>query len=178
MAAGGAISNADHGRVRYNATSPNGDDWIPLIRLVGLLAVVLGLVIASALVVSALNTPDEADTVISVDQDMGAISPPGVVAPQDVPAALTDYYEGAEAHFATFEQIPCFCGCEEMLGHRHLGDCFIRADGSGFEAHALGCGVCLGEAAQVMEAIDSGETDPVEIRDAVVSTWGDPYYME
>lgn len=164
--------------MRETAPRPNGDDWNPLVRLVGLLGVALGVVIASVLVVSGLNTPDEADVVISSAQDMGAVSPPGVVAPEDVPAGLTDYYEGAQTHFATFEQIPCFCGCEEMLGHRHLGDCFVRPDGSGLEAHALGCGVCLGEAAQVLEMIDAGEVDPVEIREAVVSTWGDPYYSE
>lgn len=164
--------------MRQTAPRPNGDDWGSLIRLVRSLGVVLGVVIASVLVVSGLNTPDETDTVISSEQDMGAVSPPGVVAPADVPAALVDYYEGARTHFVTFEQIPCFCGCEEMLGHRHLGDCFIRSDGSGLEAHALGCGVCLGEAAQVIEAIDAGEVDPVEIREVVVSTWGDPYYSE
>lgn len=149
-----------------------------MVRLVGLLAGVLGLVVVSVLVVSGLNTPDEPDTIISSGQDMGAVSPPGVVAADDVPAALVGYYEGARDNFAIFEQIPCFCGCEAMLGHRHLGDCFIRPDGSGLEAHALGCGVCLGEAEQVIEAIDAGVVDPLEIREAVVSTWGDPYYSE
>lgn len=164
--------------MRQTAPRSNGDDWNSLIRLVGSLAVVLGVVIASVLVVSGLNAPDEADTVISSEQDMGAVSPPGVVAPADVPPALAGYYEGARAHSAVFEQIPCFCGCEEMLGHRHLGDCFIRPDGSGLEAHALGCGVCLGEAAQVIEAIDAGVADPVQIREAIVATWGDPYYSK
>ncbi len=164
--------------MRQTAPRPKGDDWNSLVRLVGSLAAVLGVVIASVLVVSGLNTPDETDMVISSEQDMGAVSPPGIVTPADVPAALVDHYEGARSHLATFEQIPCFCGCEEMLGHRHLGDCFIRPDGSGLEAHALGCGVCLGEAAQVIEAIDAGVVDPLEIREAIVSTWGDPYYSK
>ncbi len=164
--------------MRQTAPRSNGDEWKSLIRLVGSLGVVLGVVIASVLVVSGLNAPDEADTVISSEQDMGAVSPPGIVRPSDVPAALAGYYEGARAHIATFEEIPCFCGCQEMLGHRHLGDCFVRPDGSGLEAHALGCGVCLGEAAQVIQAIDAGVVDPVEIREAVVSTWGDPYYSK
>lgn len=106
---------------------------------------------------------------------MLAVAPGGVLDPEDVPPALEGHYQSAERHHDTFEQVPCFCGCEEMLGHRHLGDCFIRADGQGLESHAIGCGVCLGQAQQVADLITFGTTDPDEIRAAVVAEWGDPY---
>jgi hypothetical protein len=42
------------------------------------------------------------------------------------------------------EQIPCYCGCEKMLGHKHNLDCYISAfksDGSVAEYtdHAAYC---------------------------------------
>lgn len=108
-------------------------------------------------------------------ENMVAVAPGGVLAPEDVPAGLAAHYQAAQDHRGIFETVPCFCGCEEMLGHRHLGDCFVRADGQGLEAHALGCGVCLGEAQQVMDLIAAGIEDPGQIRDAVVAEWSDPY---
>lgn len=148
------------------------NEWSRLIRLIVASGVVLGVVIASVVAVSAFNMNGEPSIPLA---QMEAVSPPGVLSPEEVPAALEGHYLAAQTHFETFEQIPCFCGCEQMLGHRHLGDCFIRPDGSGLEAHALGCGVCLGEAAQVEDLINSGVTDPDEIRAAVIATWGDPY---
>jgi hypothetical protein len=97
-----------------------------------------------------------------------------VVEPSDVPEAVAVLYRGAHVHSEVYEGVPCFCGCEAMLGHRHLFDCFSRADGA-WEAHAIGCGVCLGEAAQVEELLASGETDPMVVRAAILATWSDPY---
>ncbi len=110
-----------------------------------------------------------------VDSEMLAVAPGGVLAADEVPAGLRPHYQAAQDHRATFETVPCFCGCQEMLGHRHLGDCFVRPDGAGLEAHALGCGVCLGEAAQVMDLLAAGVSDPDVIRSAVIDEWSDPY---
>lgn len=108
-------------------------------------------------------------------ENMIAVAPGGVLAPEDVPPGLAAHYEAAQEHQDIFEAVPCFCGCEEMLGHRHLGDCFVRPDGQGLEAHALGCGVCLGEAQQVMDLLAAGIEEPDQIREAVVAEWSDPY---
>lgn len=102
------------------------------------------------------------------------VAPAGVIHPSEVPADVLALYQGAHAHRQIYEQVPCFCGCEAMLGHRHLYDCFMRADGR-WEAHAVGCGVCLGEADQIEELLAAEETDPSVIRTAVVAAWGDPY---
>lgn len=112
----------------------------------------------------------------SLAQDqMVTVSPGGVLAPEDVPERLRSHYQAATDHYEIFEEVPCFCGCEAMLGHRHLGDCFLRSDGEGLEAHAVGCGVCLGEAQQVDELIAAGVGDSDLIRAAVIADWGDPY---
>jgi hypothetical protein len=124
-----------------------------------------------AIGVSGLRAPSEW---VSAPPAMFSVAPGGVVDPADVPVAIQVLYRGAHAHPDMYEAVPCFCGCEATLEHRHLFDCFSRADGA-WEAHALGCGVCLGEAAQVEELLASGETDPMVVRAAIVATWSDPY---
>ncbi len=102
------------------------------------------------------------------------VAPGGVIDPASVPEGMAVLYRGAEAHPDAFAAVPCFCGCEQMLGHRHLLDCFVRPDGSGWEAHASGCGVCLGEATQVLALLEEGASID-EIVPAVIERWGDPY---
>lgn len=132
------------------------------ITLVGVL--VLGVVDA---VSPDVDLPSQAAAMVEV-------APGGVIDPADVPESVAVLYRAAHEHAEIYEAVPCFCGCEAMLGHRHLLDCFARPDG-GWEAHALGCGVCLGEARQVEELRVAGITDLGEIRAAVVARWGDPY---
>lgn len=97
-----------------------------------------------------------------------------MVAPLDlasVSTATAGLYHSAEAHRSTYIRIPCFCGCEESLGHRNLYDCFVRADGAGWEAHASGCGVCIAESVTANRLIDRGR-DPSAVRDAVIAEFG------
>ena len=102
------------------------------------------------------------------------VAPGGLIDPADVPDSVAVLYHAASEHAETYADLPCFCGCEAMLNHRNLLDCFARPEG-GWEAHALGCGVCLGEAEQVEQLLAQGVTDPDRIKDAVVARWGDPY---
>lgn len=140
-------------------------------------ALLVGLALAAVVAHALLTEPAMGQDVPGPDAMM-AVSPGGVLPPGDVPPALGPLYRAAERHYEIFQHVPCFCGCEAMLGHRHLGDCFIRADGQGREAHALGCGVCLGEAQQVDDLVGAGITDPGRIKEAVVAEWGDPYQSE
>lgn len=140
-------------------------------------AVAVVVVALSALVVNAAlaDRPTVEAATSTAAENMVAVAPGGVLAPADVPPAVAAHYQAAQDHQHAFEAVPCFCGCEEMLSHRHLADCFVRADGQGLEAHALGCGVCLGEAQQVMDLIAAGVEAPDQIKEAVVAEWGDPY---
>lgn len=130
---------------------------------------------AVALFAILMDRPAVESATPATAENMVAVAPGGVLAPEDVPPGLAAHYQAALDHSDIFETVPCFCGCEEMLGHRHLGDCFVRADGQGLEAHALGCGVCLGEAQQVIDLLAAGIEDPDQIRDTVVAEWSDPY---
>ena len=100
---------------------------------------------------------------------MGGVHP-GVIDLADVPAETAVFYRYAASHREIFEDIPCFCGCMEFVDHRHLYDCFVRPDGQ-WEAHASGCGVCLGEAATIRRLLEEGR-DPAAIRDAVIAEFG------
>ena len=137
-------------------------------------AALTGITLAGILVVGVidaglppLDTPSQAAAMIEV-------APGGVIDPEDVPESVAVLYRAAHEHAEIYQAVPCFCGCEAMLGHRHLLDCFARPEG-GWEAHALGCGVCLGEAQQIEELLAAGITSPGQIRAAVVARWGDPY---
>jgi hypothetical protein len=102
------------------------------------------------------------------------LSPPAEVAPLDldtVAGSTARHYHAALAEPDTYRQIPCFCGCEEFLGHRDLYDCFVRADGTGWDAHAAGCGICIAESATVLDLLDQGSTAPT-IRAEVIARYG------
>ena len=88
-----------------------------------------------------------------------------------VPADVAEHYQYAAAHLMEFEQIPCWCGCMQYLGHRSLADCFVRADGKGWEAHAALCPVCLSEAAMAEMMLKQGRS-PHDVAEAVTLQFG------
>ena len=73
-----------------------------------------------------------------------------------VSAQVAGHYHFASAHRSMYETVPCFCGCDAMLGHRSLLDCFVRADGAGWDAHASGCAVCIDESQMVQRMLGRG----------------------
>lgn len=88
--------------------------------------------------------------------------------PEDVIAQ----YELARANPNVYGQIPCFCGCQDMLGHRNLADCFVTPDGA-WESHAAGCAVCLGESRMVMRMMARG-MGMGAMRDGIVAEYAGP----
>ncbi len=107
-------------------------------------------------------------------------------APQQVPAApapatfqLTGLPEATVAQYAfardnveTYARIPCYCGCADMLGHRHLADCFVTPSGT-WESHAAGCQVCLAESRMVARMMARG-MGPGMMRDWIEAEFGGP----
>lgn len=81
------------------------------------------------------------------------------------------HYRYVKAHQDAYSQIPCFCGCDKSLGHRSLRDCYIQADGAGWEAHASGCGVCVAESVTARRLLNGGR-DPTAVREAVIAEFG------
>jgi hypothetical protein len=89
-----------------------------------------------------------------------------------LPQATVERYTFAKEHATTYAQIPCFCGCATMLGHRNLAECFVRPDGA-WESHAAGCQVCLGESRMVARMMGRG-MGPTVMRDRIVAGFGAP----
>jgi hypothetical protein len=88
----------------------------------------------------------------------------------DAPAAVRAHYRSAGNHRDTYRQIPCYCGCDSLLAHRSLEDCFVAADGTGWDPHAAGCVVCIDESSIVRRLIARGLSPPA-IRDEVVDRY-------
>lgn len=133
--------------------------WLFVAPLLAVLIVGVG---AAALVVS------------TGDSDGGEVHSMGAVAPLELASVSEDvavHYRYAETHRADLSLIPCFCGCEEFLAHENLYDCFIRTDGAGFDSHAAGCGVCIGEAAVASQLLEAG-TPATEVAERIIEEFG------
>ncbi len=78
--------------------------------------------------------------------------------PMDVVQAT---YEFAARHPEVLRYAPCYCGCQ-AAGHGGNEDCFIsdrHEDGTVvWDAHAIGCGVCIDVARDAMEMSAAGAT--------------------
>lgn len=80
-------------------------------------------------------------------------------------------YQFAIDHPETLKQIPCYCGCEKTLGHKHNLDCYISGfnpDGSvaDYRDHAVYCAVCVDTTQMVIKMTGEGKSIQ-EIHDAV-----------
>ncbi|HET7236668.1 MAG TPA: PCYCGC motif-containing (lipo)protein [Actinomycetota bacterium] len=89
-----------------------------------------------------------------------------------VPAHLVRHYELARANPDVYSQVPCFCGCEQMLAHRNLEDCFVTPDGA-WESHASGCQICIKESRMLMRMMGRGMSAPM-MAERVVGEFGGP----
>lgn len=103
----------------------------------------------------------------SPDDHVASVAPGGTLDLDTVSAELAAHYHFADAHRSMYEAVPCFCGCEAMLDHRSLLDCFVRPDGSGWERHASGCAVCVQESRMVRRMLGNGMA-PQAISSAVI----------
>lgn len=86
---------------------------------------------------------------------------------------VRDAYRFALAHPEDLANQPCYCGCGAM-GHTSNLSCYIQdvaEDGSvTFDNHALGCGICVDIAQDVMRQKAEGKTAQ-EIRAYVDQTY-------
>jgi hypothetical protein len=85
---------------------------------------------------------------------------------QHAPASVRQAYQFAAANPKILQQIPCYCGCG-AIGHTSNYACYVsgqNADGSlVFDAHALGCSICVDITQDSMRLLGQGKTAP-EIR--------------
>jgi len=118
------------------------------LRRAGVLLVVVLAAVALTATVHALRAPTDGEQML-------AVSPGGVVDVDELDPDLRQLYFDVAADPEAFTAVRCYCGCEAMLDHRHLLDCFERPDGQ-WERHAVACGVCQVEARQVLAGRAAG----------------------
>ncbi len=96
---------------------------------------------------------------------------------QSAPAAVREAYQFNAANPDVMQDIPCYCGCDD-IGHTSNYDCYVSdVDASGkitFDNHALGCSICVDITQDVMRMLRDGKT-PQDARayvDATYSKYG------
>lgn len=134
------------------------------------LAVVLLIAVGIGGFIRGASAPDPADAAGAAGAAQPAESP--TVDLDDLPDATAGIYRYAADHTGHFTQLPCYCGCEQGLGHLNLEDCFVNADGD-WDAHASGCAVCTQEAIAAREQLDAGITIG-DVRQSIIDRFGPP----
>jgi hypothetical protein len=84
-------------------------------------------------------------------------------------------YEFAARHPEVLQYVPCYCGCERM-SHNGNHDCFVKARAASgrvteWEAHGIGCAVCLDVGRDAMTLFNSGNS-VAQIRAAIDKKYG------
>lgn len=95
---------------------------------------------------------------------------------QNASHRVAQAYRFATAHPDLLQHMPCYCGCGPM-GHDSNYNCFWQTEEL-FDSHALGCGICVDIAQDVMAGLQQGRS-PTEIRaqvDKDYARFGDPTY--
>ncbi|OGO63942.1 MAG: hypothetical protein A2Z45_04165 [Chloroflexi bacterium RBG_19FT_COMBO_55_16] len=92
---------------------------------------------------------------------------------QNAPVTVQQAYQFAVANPEVLQQLPCYCGCG-AVGHKSNYACYLSGvDESGavtFDAHALGCSICVDITQDAMRLLDQGKSVP-EIRAYVDDTY-------
>ena len=92
---------------------------------------------------------------------------------QNAPTRVREAYQFAAANPDALGNVPCYCGCGAM-GHTSNYSCYVKeskADGTMvFDAHALGCSLCVDITQDVMRMTRDGRAPP-EIRASIISTY-------
>jgi hypothetical protein len=137
----------------------------PWARVVGFsLAVLAAVGLGTVGLIRAANGPDA---------DHAAAATPVVMADlSSVTAAIAADYHYAADHLAEFAQIPCYCGCDQTVGHRNLADCYVTSTGA-WDAHASGCAVCGYETATAREQLAAG-VPIADVSTSIIDQFGPP----
>ena len=158
-----------------------GQNWL----LIGGIAL---LVVAAVLIVNSARTTQN-DTVRNTAQSTPSpdshdhSKPSGVkhipayypqapsrnsLAPTLDPEAFTgitrDAYRAVKQIPTTIAQLPCYCHCDEGMGHKSLYSCFE-------DDHAAHCAVCVNEALLALRLEREQKLTPAQIRERIVTQY-------
>lgn len=120
-----------------------------MVRRTSTLLLLIFLVVAP-FSITACGT-DQNESHLSLAMADAAVMPASV---QRAPQRVRDAYRFAAANPDVLAQIPCYCGCGPM-GHDSNYACFWQQAGV-VDEHALGCGICVDIAQDVMRGLEQG----------------------
>lgn len=73
-----------------------------------------------------------------------------------------DAYRAVKQIPTTIAQLPCYCHCDEGMGHKSLYSCFE-------DDHASHCAVCVNEALMALRLEREEKLSPAQIRERIVA---------
>lgn len=111
--------------------------------------------------------PPASTTVSKVPKHYETAPDPESLGPTLAPARFfgktRQAYEVAGQIPLTLSQLPCYCHCDETVGHESLYSCFE-------DEHASSCAVCVDEALLAYKLENSGKT-PAQIREQIIAQY-------
>ncbi len=107
---------------------------------------------------------------------------------ETLPQFLNDHHDNMKVlysavpdHQELLEQIPCYCGCGESVGHGHSYHCFVHENHENgsiiWDDHATRCQVCLDIAAESIVEYNEGKSIE-EVRQLIEEKYEDQGYPE
>lgn len=96
----------------------------------------------------------------------------------DKPEDMQNLYKAAAMNKELLENIPCYCGCGESVGHKSNYDCFVykyKKDNSiVWDDHGTNCNVCLEIAAKSISKFKEGKSSN-EVRKMIDEEYKEGY---
>ena len=92
-----------------------------------------------------------------------AINLPATLQPEQFFGPTREAYRAAKEIPETIAQLPCYCHCDQSMGHKSLHSCFQ-------DTHASQCAVCVNEALIAYNMQRSGMT-PAQIRERIIAQY-------
>ena len=97
-------------------------------------------------------------------QDARSISVlPPTLQPEQFFGPTREAYRVAREIPETIAQLPCYCHCDQSIGHKSLHSCFV-------DTHASQCTVCVSEALVAYNLQRNGMT-PAQIRERIIEQY-------
>ncbi|MDT4896796.1 MAG: hypothetical protein QOH25_1873 [Acidobacteriota bacterium] len=88
---------------------------------------------------------------------------PPTLQPEQFFGPTREAYRVAQEIPETIAQLPCYCHCDQSIGHKSLHSCFQ-------DTHASQCAVCVNEALIAYNLQKSGLT-PTQIRERIIAQY-------
>jgi hypothetical protein len=84
--------------------------------------------------------------------------------PEQFTGMTRNSYQAAREIPQTLAQIPCYCHCDQSLGHKSLHSCFE-------DDHAAHCAICAGEALMAYRLEKEQKLSLAQIRDRIIEEY-------